>query len=99
MGKPGPRAPGTHEDRQQPEVCAPLVPGASGPLGAPWGNEDPDVPLRGGVMRDRVYPSPRPKAGTETSLCVQLSLSSALFNLEPYFPESMLSGDLEEKEG
>lgn len=50
-------------------------------------------------MRDRVYPSPRPKAGTETSLCVQLSLSSALFSLEPYFPESMLSGDLEEKEG
>ena len=45
------------------------LPPGLGPLGARWGNEDRDVPLCRGVTRDRVYPSPRPEAGTETNMC------------------------------
>lgn len=63
-----------------------------GALGAPWGNE-------GRVTQDRVYPNPRPKAGTKTSLCPAESEQSPPQRLEPCFPESVPSGDLEEKEG
>lgn len=68
------------------DVWAPL-----GALGVPWGNE-------GSVTWDRVYPNPRPKAGTETSPCPAESEPSPPQCLEPCFPESVLSGDLEEKE-